>query len=198
MKNVKTPDEFFSETAWRSELRQLRAILLATGLDEAIKWGRPCYVRDGANVVGIVNFKSYFGLWFFQGALLKDAAKVLMNAQEGRTSAMRQWRMTTIDDINAKLIRRYVVEAIALAGSGVRVAKPNLKPIVIPEALRRALAANPKSAAAFRLLTPGRRREYATYIRDAKMPATTARRIAQILPMISKGLGLNDKYRRGA
>jgi uncharacterized protein YdeI (YjbR/CyaY-like superfamily) len=39
--------------------------------------------------VGIGGFKSYFGLWFHQGALLTDKAGVLINAQEGRTKALR-------------------------------------------------------------------------------------------------------------
>ena len=38
------------------------------------------------------TFKEYFGIWFFQGGTLVDELKVLTNAQEGKTKAMRQWR----------------------------------------------------------------------------------------------------------
>ena len=46
-----------------------------------IKWGAPKYVYKNKNIVGLAAFKNYCGLWFFQGGLLKDDHKVLMNAQ---------------------------------------------------------------------------------------------------------------------
>ena len=57
---------------WQEELREVRKILQNTELEETTKWGGPCYTFDGKNVVGLSAFKSYFGLWFFQGVLLKD------------------------------------------------------------------------------------------------------------------------------
>ncbi|MCZ6643031.1 MAG: DUF1801 domain-containing protein [Gammaproteobacteria bacterium] len=56
-----------------------RKILPNTGLEETTKWGGPCYTFDGKNVVGLGSFKSYFGLWFFHGVLLKDDRRVLIN-----------------------------------------------------------------------------------------------------------------------
>ena len=38
-------------------------------------------------------------------------------------------------------------------------------------------------------------REYADYVAAAKRDETKQRRIDKILPMIAKGVGLNDKYR---
>jgi len=37
---------------------------------------------------------------------------VLINAQEGTTRALRQWRFQTLDEINSELIHQYVTEAI--------------------------------------------------------------------------------------
>jgi uncharacterized protein YdeI (YjbR/CyaY-like superfamily) len=94
MKRANSVDEYIADAGtWKNELKRLREILRSTELKEEVKWGGPCYTCDGKNVVGIAGFKSYFGLWFHQGALLKDPKKVLMNAQEGKTKAMRQWRM---------------------------------------------------------------------------------------------------------
>ncbi len=47
----------------------------------------------------------------------------------------------------------------------------------------------------FRKLRPGLQRDYADYVADAKREDTKLRRINKILPMISKGVGLHDKYR---
>lgn len=196
MRKAKTADEFFrSAGQWRAELSALRKILKSTDFVEEVKWGGPCYTIDGANVVGLGAFKSYFGLWFFQGALLKDAKKVLVNAQEGRTRAQRQWRMTSAKDIDAALIRKYVEEAIALARAGKAVEKSAPKTLIMPAELKKAFATNKGAAASFKSLTPGKQREYADYVSDAKQDATKEKRIAKILPMIAAGVGLNDKYR---
>jgi uncharacterized protein YdeI (YjbR/CyaY-like superfamily) len=180
---------------WQIELKALRRALLSTGLVETVKWGGPCYTYNGKNIVGIGAFKSYFGLWFFQGALLKDAAKVLINAQEGRTRALRQWRMTSASDIKPQLIKSYVREAAALAASGRKIRADRSKPIIVPAELKAALAKNKRASTAFDKLRPGLQREYTEYVSEAKRAETKQRRIDRILPMIAAGAGLNDKYR---
>lgn len=196
MLKAKTADEFFKKAPlWRSELTALRKVLKASGLNEEVKWGAPCYTANGVNVVGLGAFKSYFGLWFFQGSLLKDAKGILVNAQEGRTKAQRQWRMTAASDIDEALIERYVKEAAAIAKSGEAVAKSPPKQLIMPAELKKALAGNKKADASFKALTPGRQREYADYVTSAKQPETKAKRLAKILPMILAGAGLNDKYK---
>lgn len=196
MHRAKTADEFFEKAPlWRAELNALRKVLLASGLAEEVKWGGPCYTFNGVNVVGLGAFKSYFGLWFFQGALLKDPKKVLINAQEGRTKAQRQLRMRSADEIKSALVASYVKEAIALAKAGKSVEKSPPRKLVMPAELAKALSADKKAGAAFKALTSGRQREYADYVREAKQAATKEKRIAKILPMICAGGGLNDKYR---
>ncbi len=180
---------------WQIELKALRRVLLSTGLVETVKWGGPCYTLNGKNMVGIGAFKSYFGLWFFQGALLKDANKVLINAQEGRTRAMRQWRMTSASDIQPELIKSYVREAAALAASGRKIRADRSKPIIVPAELKAALARSKASSVAFGKLRPGLQREYTEYVSEAKRAETKQRRIEKIMPLIAAGVGLNDKYR---
>lgn len=57
---------------WKNEMVELRAIILKAKLDEEFKWRLPCYSYQGNNVVIIQPFKSYLGLMFFKGSLLKD------------------------------------------------------------------------------------------------------------------------------
>lgn len=115
MKRYTTVDAYIRDAAqWNEELQQLRDILLTTGLTEEVKWGAPCYTRNGKNIVGIGGFKSYFGLWFFEGAALKDDADVLINAQPGKTKMLRQWRMNSAKEIKSTVIKRYVKQAMSL------------------------------------------------------------------------------------
>ena len=197
MKRARSVDEYIEDVGiWMDELKQLRSILQSTDLDEDVKWGGPCYTYGGKNVVGMAGFKSYFGLWFHQGALLKDQKKFLINAQEGRTKALRQWRMQTAKDIKPAIIKSYVKEAIKLAKEGKHIAPARKKPIVVPKVLEKAFQQNKSASVNFKNMRPGLQREYADYIADAKLEDTKLRRIEKILPMISKGVGLNDKYRR--
>jgi len=196
MKRSKTVDEYIESTeSWGEELIQLRKILSSTGLEEAVKWGAPCYTLDGKNVVGLGAFKSYFGLWFFQGALLSDKNKVLVNAQQGKTKALRQWRFTSSKDINARLIKAYVKEAIELQKQGAAIKPDRGRPVEIPQQLKRALAGNKKASRGFNALTQGKQREYADYISSAKRDETRSKRLEKIIPMIVAGQGLHDRYR---
>lgn len=196
MKRYKTVDEYMKNAdLWWGEQQRLREILLSTGLTENLKWGGPVYTCDGQNVVGIGGFKSCFGLWFFQGALLNDDRKVLVNAQEGTTKALRQWRMQSAKDIEPAQIKAYVREAVDLVKAGKKVGPDRKKPIIIPPELEEALAINAKARKAFHALRPGLQREFTNYVASAKRDVTKQKRVDKILPMIAAGKGLNDKYR---
>ena len=197
MPRFKTVDEYVQAHAtWLHELEKLVSILRRTRLEETIKWGAPCYVFQEKNVVGVGAFKNYFGLWFHQGAQLPDTANVLLNCQEGKTKALRQWRMTSRREIQSQLIRTYVREAIEIVEQGKEIKPARNKPIELPDELKTALELNANLKRSFGQLSFGKRREYAEYIRDAKRPTTKLSRLKKIQPMIESGVGLNDKYRR--
>lgn len=196
MKRYKTVDDYIENAKlWQDELKRLREILNATELTEDVKWGGPCYTYNEQNVVGIGGFKSYFGLWFHQGALLKDDKKVLINAQEGTTKALRQWRMQSAKDIKPSIITAYVREAITLVRQGKKIGPEKKKPIVVPPELKKALAKDAKARKGFDALRPGLQREYTDHVASAKREDTKQKRIEKILPMIAAGKGLHDKYR---
>lgn len=99
---------------WTLELEILQHIISKTNMVEKIKWGAPVYTLNGKNVDGINGFKNHFALWFYKGVDLKDDAKVMVNAQEGVTKSLRQWRFTSKSEINEKLILEYIEEAKSL------------------------------------------------------------------------------------
>ncbi len=196
MKRYKTVDDYVaSRQLWQDEIKRLREILLSTDLTEDVKWGGPCYTYDGKNVVGLAGFKSYFGLWFHQGALLNDKNRVLINAQEGTTKALRQWRMHSARDIKPAAIKSYVSEAISLVKFGKKIGPQKKKPLVVPPELKQALAKNAAARNEFANLRLGLQREFTDHIASAKRNETKQKRIEKILPMIAAGKGLNDQYR---
>jgi len=185
-----------SHNEWREVLEVLRTIIQETELVETIKWGAPVYTIGGKNVVGLGAFKQYAGLWFFNGALLADKKQKLINAQEGKTKALRQWRLSGMADVDKQLIRAYLNEAIDLEKSGKRVKKA--KPVTqvdIPTELQAAFAKDNQLAESFAAFTPYKQKEFAEHIASAKREATRLNRLEKCIPLIHDGVGLHDKYR---
>lgn len=50
----------------------------------------------------------------FPGSTASDDDGVLINAQEGKTKALRQWRFSSIKEIKVRKIKAYIREAIEL------------------------------------------------------------------------------------
>ncbi len=183
------------KNTWTQELNLLRSVLLELPLKETIKWSAPVYVYKGKNILGIAAFKNYCGMWFFQGSFLKDDEKVLENAQEGKTYAMRQWRFYKLSDINPDLVKKYALEAIKNSEEGKEL-KPtrNTKPLIIPPELQSAFD-DEKLKISFEKFTLSKKREFADHITEAKREATKLKRLEKIIPMILNGVGLHDKYK---
>lgn len=197
MKRYKTVDAYVkSLDKWHDEIVKLREIINSTELVETVKWGAPCYTINGKNVVGLAAFRDYFGIWFHQGVFMSDESDVLLNCQEGKTRGLRQWRFSSARDIKVRLIKSYLKEAIDLARAGKEITPQRDKPIVVPPQLASALKKDARASRAFDDMTVGKQREYTEYISDAKREETKIKRLAKILPMIKKGVGLNDKYRK--
>ncbi len=187
---------FEMEHPFKEALNQIRAVLLATELSEDYKWNSPVYTLDGKNVAGLARFKHHFGIWFFNGALLKDEQNVLHNAQEGKTKGLRQMRFEHLGEIDFNLLRNYVDEAIQNQKEGKEIkAAPAVKQVKIPQELKTAFDENPELESAFNNLTPGRQKDYVEHIETAKQEQTKQRRLEKIIPMILSGIGLNDKYK---
>lgn len=194
MKEGKNP--WNKTNQWAEELDYLKSIIAKTELEEMTKWGGPVYTINKKNVVGIGGFKSYVGIWFFNGVFLKDEKKVLVNANEGVTRALRQWRFESKAAIikNEKVILQYITEAITNEKDGLSI-KPEKKEEIVSELLNGEFQSDGKLKKAFEAFTPYKQREFLEYVETAKQEKTKLSRIEKIKPMILEGIGLNDKYR---
>ncbi|WP_378173277.1 DUF1801 domain-containing protein [Aquimarina sp. SS2-1] len=137
MEKNKSVEEFISKKSeWKESLELLRSIMLSTEMKETIKWGAPVYTIGGKNVIGLGAFKSYVGVWFYQGVFLKDAHNKLINAQEGKTRGLRQWRFNNISEIDRDLVLKYVQEAIQNQKDGKEITIKKSKDIEMPNELQ--------------------------------------------------------------
>ena len=181
---------------WEEEIALLRSIIDQTELVETTKWGGPVFTSNGKNILGIGGFKSYFGIWFFNGVFLKDEANVLVAAQEGVTKALRQWRFASKAEVekNEKRILQYIAESVANEKAGM-VFKPQKKETVVSKHLQTALNADANLATAFAGFSPFKQREFIEFLESAKREETKLSRLEKIKPLILANVGLNDKYR---
>ena len=86
-------DAFISHSEkWSEEMITMRPILFISGLTESIKWGKPCYSREGKNIVLFQEMKELLALMFFKGALLNDSEGVLEKQGRNSRSVSRQFR----------------------------------------------------------------------------------------------------------
>lgn len=181
---------------WETELDLLKAIIAKTELIETNKWGGCVYVYNNKNVVGVGGFKKFFTLWFFNGAFLKDEKKQLINANEGVTKSLRQWRFTSKEEINEKEILAYILEAIENEKQGIIIKPEKTKTeVILPIQLQNELDSNSDLKEAFLKFSPYKQKEFIEYIETAKREETKLSRIKKIKPMILDNIGLNDKYR---
>src|SRR2546428_9544641 len=113
----------------------MRRVLTGSTMEEECKWGKPTYTVDGKNIVIMQGFKEYFALGFFQGALLKDPKKVLV--QLGQVQAGRIMKFGSVKEIAARsaTIKAYVCEAIAVERAGRRVEPKKTSDFPVPEEL---------------------------------------------------------------
>src|SRR5512140_1900332 len=151
-------DGFISRAQqWQAEYVELRRIVLDCPLTEELKWGVPCYTFENKNIVLIHGFKEYCAILFVKGALLKDAAGVLIQQTEN-VQAARQIRFTSADEIveMEPILKAYVNEAIEAEKSGLKVDYKETTEFNMPEEFQKKLDENPELQPAFEALTPGR------------------------------------------
>lgn len=184
-----------NNTQWSEELELVASIINKLPLEKTIKWGAEVFTYNGKNVVSYGGFKNFFTVWFYNGVFLKDTDNVLVNAQEGKTKSLRQWRFTSIAEIDENKILEYITEAIEIEKKGLKISPEKFVAVPVAELLEKEFKNDKTLKTAFDKLSPGKQKEYIVYINEAKQEATKIKRLEKIKPMILQGIGLNDKYK---
>lgn len=196
MKNDKAGEWTKFNGNWAEANEKISQVVNETVLKKEFKWGGDVYTHKKKNVLAFSGFKNHYALWFYNGVLLKDKYKVLVNANEEKTKALRQWRFNSVEEIDVKKIKEYVLEAISLVDNGIeyKFEKPAQKEL--DGLLKETLNQNDTLFTSFNTLTKSKQNEYIEYIEEAKQEKTKLSRIEKIKPLILEGKGLNDKYRK--
>ncbi|WP_422356421.1 YdeI/OmpD-associated family protein [Roseivirga pacifica] len=193
---MNTKVDFFFEKPgqWHEAYLALRNIAQETGLQEELKWGKPCYTHKGANVFLIHGFKTYCAILFHKGTLLKDPDEILIQQTEN-VQAARQLRFTSAEQIAAMrdTIKSYIFEAIEVKKAGLKVSMKKTTEFEMPEELQETFDNDPDFKSAFEALTPGRQRGYLLHFSQPKQSKTRISRIEKCAPLIFEGKGWNER-----
>ena len=187
-------ESLLNQKNWQDERRRLRDILLDSGLEERVKWGKLCYAWQGSNVAIIYGMKNSCAVGFFKGSLLKDEDGLLV--QPGKHSqAMRRLHFESPEEIEdgEDTIRRFIDKAIQAEKDGLEVEFTEKDNLDYPDELQDALDDDPELAEAFEELTPGRQRGWVLHFSDAKQSETRARRIEKAHSKIIGGKGWDER-----
>lgn len=178
---------------WAEGLAALRRICREAGLEEAARWGHPCYRHAGRNIVLLNAFRGDFRISFMDPALMSDPEGVL-EPQGPNARHKGTIRFTDPGAVAAlePVLRAYLAEAMGHAEAGIRPPEAP-REIALPEELIDALDADPALAEAFHALTPGRQRSYVLNLNGAKKSETRSARIAKFRDRILAGKGATER-----
>jgi len=174
-------------------MKELRRLVLNSGLTEDFKWRQPCYTLNGANVCIVSSFKDCAFISFFKGALLSDPEELLSRAGE-HTQAARLIRFTEHQQILdlEKEIAALIQQALEIEKAGLKVENTNPPELVYPDELQELFSQQTHFQDAFEQLSPGRQRAYLMFFSAAKQSQTRLNRILKYQDRILDGKGIND------
>jgi uncharacterized protein YdeI (YjbR/CyaY-like superfamily) len=177
-------------------LTHLREVVHAACPDvqETMKWSMPFFDYHGV-MCNMAAFRQHATFGFWKGALIPGLAP---NSNSGGDSMGNLGRLTSVKDLpSRKVLAGYVKAAMRLNEDGVAVRTPKKAPkpeATVPSDLAAALKKNRKAATTFEGFPPGHRREYVSWITEAKREETRAKRVAQAVEWLAEGKPRNWKY----
>ncbi|MGL6127739.1 YdeI/OmpD-associated family protein [Chryseobacterium artocarpi] len=165
--------------------------------EETMKWSFPHFIYKGKNLCAMASFKQHctFGFWLEKE--MKTMQEITQNIE--KTSMFSLGKITKIEDLPSKLqLKKAIKEAMELTDMGVTLKKaaPSKTEVEIPDYFQSALGENNKALQIFEKASPSFRKEYITWITDAKTEATRNKRMEQALEWIAEGKGRNWKYEK--
>jgi uncharacterized protein YdeI (YjbR/CyaY-like superfamily) len=198
-KKVLTVDEYIanSEEFAQPILTHLRRLVhqACPQIQEAIKWSFPVFEYHGI-LCNMAAFKKHCTFGFWKGNVLSDPHQVLN--QIGVSAMGQLGRIETLADLPSdEILISYLKEAMQL---NEMVEKPSPKKVmekkelIVPDYFFEALDAHPKAMETFENFSYSNKKEYVSWIVEAKTEATRQKRLQTAMEWMEEGKIKNWKY----
>ncbi|MBL7766150.1 MAG: YdeI/OmpD-associated family protein [Chitinophagaceae bacterium] len=182
-------------------LHHLRALVhhACPEVEEKIKWSFPNFDYKGSPLCSMAAFKQHCAFGFWKAGLMKD--KALQETAQKETAMGHLGRICTLEDLPSdKKILAWIKEAMKLNDAGINLpkkAKPAPPQIdEIPSDFLQALKKNKAAEKTFHAFSASCKREYLTWITEAKTEPTRLKRLTQAIEWMAEGKKRNWKYER--
>lgn len=166
-------------------------------VEEKIKWNFPAFEYKKTILCSMASFKQHCAFGFWLGTKMDDPEGILNQIGE---SAMGQFgRIRSFEDLPSDdILIRYILHAMELTDSGVRLTKKDItgekKDLILPVEFEEALSMNDKAKATFDTFSYSNKKEYIMWISEAKTETTRLKRIETSIEWLSEGKVRNWKY----
>lgn len=202
MKKNPKVDEYILNAASFAEpiLSTMRLIIEEADplIEETIKWGFPCFNFQNKLICSFSAYKNHCVFRFWQGSNLEDTAGIL--AKVGETEMGELAKIKSLNDLpDPEVLIKYIREAIELSKKKSTKTLTSEKRITIDlksADLPEIFSSFPKQAEKFDAFPPSHRREYISWINEAKTDATRIKRIETMMEWILDGKSRNWKYEK--
>lgn len=167
-------------------------------VEETMKWSFPHWDYKGSMMCSMASFKQHCAVNFWKASLMKSGKKLVAEAKT--ESAMGHLgRITSLKDLpKDTILIKYIQEAMRLNDEGVKLSPkskaPTTKQLEIPEYFLKALAKNKKAQKTFDEFSYSNKKEYVTWVLEAKTQATRDKRMADAVKWMNEGKIRNWQY----
>lgn len=164
--------------------------------EEKIKWGFPHFDYKGEMMCSMASFKQHASFGFWKAPLMKDP--VLKETAASEVAMGHLGKITSLKDLPSdKKITSWIKEAMKLNDDGVKMVKTKqvkTTELVIPSYFTKALQKNKKALSCFESFSTSAKKEYVSWVDDAKSEDTRDKRIEQSIDWLAEGKPRNWKY----
>ena len=200
-KNLKVDDYILKSASFSQPiLYKMRAIIeeAETHIEETIKWGFPCFTFQNKIICSFSAYKNHCVFRFWQGSSLEDSDGIL--AKVGETEMGELSKIKNLEDLpNSEVLIKYICEAIELSKkksiktiASEKKITIDLKSADLPEIF----SSFPIHAEKFDSFSPSHRKEYISWIIEAKTEETKLKRIKTMMEWLLEGKSRNWKYEK--
>jgi uncharacterized protein YdeI (YjbR/CyaY-like superfamily) len=182
-------------------LKHLREIV-HTGcpnVEETMKWSFPHFEYHNEILCSMAAFKKHCSFGFWKASIMPDPDHILQLV--GKTAMGSIGQLTNVDDLpRDRILIRYLKAAAKLNEEGAKAAAKAKatakKQLEVPEYFMKALSKNNKALKTFEGFSNTNKKEYVTWVTEAKTEETRAKRIETAVEWMAEGKIRNWKYVR--
>lgn len=181
-------------------LNEIREIVhqFCPEINEDLKWGMPHFLHKGSIVCSMAAFKQHCAMGFWLQSHMTDQYGLFKREQEGGMGSLGKMRNVSDLPVSTEL-GAYILEAIALIESGVKLKKTAATTATlpeIPEAFQQALQEDALANAHFQSMSNSHKKEYIVWLTGAKTPETFLKRLSTTLQNLREGKSKEWKYQK--